>query len=62
MTNTGAKIYPDLIKATDDGGFPYSANNSTVNMTIRDPRVSLSEAINPNLHHGVVRMTTEVII
>ena len=62
MTNTGAKIYPDLVKDTDDGGFPYTANDSTVNMMMKDPRVSLSESINPNLHHGVVRITTEVIM
>ena len=60
--NTGAKIYPDLVKDTDDGGFPYTAINSTVNMMMKDPRVSLSESINPNLHHGVVRITTEVVM
>ena len=62
MTNTGAKIYPDLVKSTDNGGFPYTALNDTVNMRMLNSRVSVSESINPNLHHGVVRMTNEVII
>ena len=62
MTNTGAKIYPDLVKSTADGGFPYTAPTETVNMRMLNSRVSVSESINPNLHHGVVRMTNEVII
>ena len=42
--------------------FERVPKNDTVNMRMLNSRVSVSESINPNLHHGVVRMTNEVII
>ena len=54
-------MYPELIKASGDGGYRYSevAGGS---MTFKESRVQVSEAISPNLYHGVVRVNTEVIM
>ena len=60
MTNEGAYQYPKFIDATEGGGFRYDKVHGGA-MTLNNARISLSEAISPNLHHGVVRMNTEVI-
>tara|TARA_Y100000361_G_scaffold47990_1_gene41522 strand:- start:776 stop:1801 length:1026 start_codon:yes stop_codon:yes gene_type:complete len=60
MVKKGAKDYPKLIEASGDGGFRSTVFASS-SLTMNNPRVSISEAISPNLHHGVVRINTEVI-
>ena len=60
MTNKGAKMYPDLIKEVADGGFRYNYGGGK--LQLQDARVQTSEAISPNLYHGVVRMNTELIM
>ena len=72
MVNGVPKMYPTLIAHSGeirirhpageplpekDRGYPYGRN-----MTLNNPRIQVSEAISPNLYHGVVRMNTEVIM
>ena len=61
MVNQNPKQYPKFIDASGDGGFKYLGTKGG-SMTINKARVSLSDAISPNLYHGVVRMNTEVIM
>ena len=55
------KMYPDLIKASGDGGYKYDGVADGT-ATFKQARVQLSDAISPNLYHGVVRVNTEVIM
>lgn len=55
------KMYPELIQASGDGGYKYG-NIKGGSITFKNSRVQLSEAISPNLYHGVVRVSTEVIM
>tara|TARA_R110002020_G_scaffold375555_1_gene586750 strand:+ start:1422 stop:2471 length:1050 start_codon:yes stop_codon:yes gene_type:complete len=68
MVNGTPKMYPTLVAASGAGtaeepvlekdrGYPYGNN-----MQLQNPRVQVSDAISPNLYHGVVRMNTEVIM
>ena len=56
-----SKMYPELIKASGDGGYRYG-DVAGGSMTFKESRVQVSEAISPNLYHGVVRVNTEVIM
>ena len=68
MVNGIPKMYPTLIApsgeeiggeavAEKDRGYTYGRG-----MVLNNARIQLSEAISPNLYHGVVRMNTEVIM
>jgi len=61
MVNQGAKQYPKLVDASGDGGFKYLGVKGGSTM-LKQARVQVSDAISPNLYHGVVRMNTEVIM
>ena len=53
--------YPELVEPSGNGGFRYmGAGNGS--LTFTNSRIQLSDTINENLYHGVVRMKTEVII
>ena len=68
MVNGIPKMYPTFIApsgeeiggeavAEKDRGYAYGRG-----MVLNNARIQLSEAISPNLYHGVVRMNTEVIM
>lgn len=69
MINGIPKMYPTLLAASGevidgvsiaekDRGYSWGSRTVMLNRS----RVQTSEAISPNLHHGVVRMNTEVIM
>ena len=69
MVNGIPKIYPTLVAASGAGtaeepvlekdrGYNWQSRT----MALDNSRVQVSEAISPNLYHGVVRMNTEVIM
>ena len=58
MTNIDALQYPELLAPTGVGGYGYGPSNAF----LTDARVSVSDAISPNLYHGVVRLNTELIM
>jgi hypothetical protein len=69
MVNGIPKIYPKLVAASGAGtaeepvlekdrGYNWQSRT----MALGNSRVQVSEAISPNLYHGVVRMNTEVIM
>jgi hypothetical protein len=60
MVNANPKIHTELIKPSGDGGYKYSGVKGG-SITITDSRVSISDAISPNLYHGVVRLNAQVI-
>ena len=55
MTNLDALQYPDLLASE----YLYSKAS---NMQLKDASVQVSDAISPNLYHGVVRLNTELIM
>ena len=55
------KMYPELVKASGDGGYKYGLVEGG-SIKFKDARVQFSDAISPNLYHGVVRVNTEVIM
>jgi|TARA_R110000765_G_scaffold199492_1_gene305082 hypothetical protein len=59
MTNIDALQYPDLLAPIENGGYGYS---KSANMQLQNARVQLSEPISPNLYHGVVRLSTELVM
>ena len=64
MVNGTPKMYPTLVAATgadieaENRGYSWESRT----MMLNNARVQASEAISPNLYHGVVRMNTEVIM
>ena len=60
MVKKDALRYPELVEPSGNGGFRYmGAGNGS--LTFTNSRIQLSDTINENLYHGVVRMNTEVI-
>ena len=58
MTNIDALQYPELLVPRGDGGYGYGKSN----VYLTDARVQSSDAISPNLYHGVVRLNTQLIM
>jgi hypothetical protein len=60
MVKTDAKRYPELVAPSGSGGFRYMGIGNG-SLTFKDARIQISDTINENLYHGVVRINTEVI-
>ena len=53
---TGTKMYPDLVKEPENGGFRWKS------CYFNNVRASEIESVHPNLYQGVVRVTAEVVL
>jgi hypothetical protein len=54
--------YPDLVTATGDGGFRYTADVMHGKMTISESSAQSQEKILPRLYHSSAKWKTEVIL
>ena len=54
--------HPELVAATGDGGYLNTGNVGHGNLRFKDTAITAVTAISPNLYHGVVRTSTEVIL
>ena len=53
-------MYPTLVDSSGNGGYRYGGIQEGM-LTFKNAKVQKSDSFGPNLYHGVVRLTTEVI-
>ena len=58
----GALRHPELVAPTGDGGYLNTANVFHGDLRFKDTAITAVTTMNPNLYHGVVRTSTEVIL
>ena len=54
--------YPELVAPSADGGYDFNPHTRSGHVRLKDTNITAVSAINPNLYHGVVRTSTEVIL
>ena len=56
---TNSMRYPDLVETSGNGGYRHNYYGGSI--LLKDAKVQHHEAISPNLYHGTVRLTAEVV-
>ncbi|MAF23963.1 hypothetical protein CL634_00030 [bacterium] len=56
---TNSLRYPELVQTSGNGGYRHSYYDGSI--LLKDAKVQQHDAISPNLYHGTVRLTAEVV-
>lgn len=54
--------YPELVTPSADGGYGYYSYVRGAHLRFKETSITAADALSPNLYHGVVRTSTEVIL
>ena len=60
--NPSGLRYPELVAPSAAGGYEYRPNVKSGHLRFKDSNITSVTALNPNLYHGTVRTSTEVIL